>query len=81
MARGEMRQASIITKAKKANFTAASPGQGAEDGADEAIGALRAPQTQSPQTLRSTKNSSLQSPLRHLKLLAQSGGRPCWGRA
>ena len=55
--------------------------QDTKDGTDEALGALRAPQTQSPQTLRSTKNSSLQSPLKHLKLLAQSGGRPCWGRA
>ena len=31
------------------NFAAASPGQGAEDGAEEALGAQRAPQTQSSQ--------------------------------
>ena len=56
------------------NFAAASPGQGAEDGAEEALGAQRAPQTQSSQTLRAPRARPSRRRVGLLKLHAQSGG-------
>ena len=52
----------INTRARMVvNIAAASPGQGAEDGAEEALGAVGAPDAVVPDAAR-TKSSSIPSP-------------------
>ena len=68
------------TRARMAvNIAAASPGQGAEDGAEEALGAQRAPQTQSSQTLRAPRARPSRRRVGLLKLHAQRGGASLLG--